>query len=172
MPRRSLSASSSLTFLVLAVAPVLADIAASGSPEGNDFLSPSNGEALPQAKAVTARWTPTTPGPVSLLLCKDSPTTAAQPQVLYSLAEGIANTGSFTWTPSEALPAGLARYKLKLIDMGAGKVQYSKSFLLYPPDTVDRRMAPPGSEAPPFPVQKLQPSTHFSAALGPLQAPR
>ncbi len=178
MPHSSWVLSISLAVLVLAVGPTAADTAGVDTPTVNTFISPSNDESLPQGKPVTIRWTPTTPGPVKLLLCFKPHVITAQPEILYPLAEDLANTGSYTWYPSVDLATGLVHYQLKLVDEGTGQIQYSKSFLLHSPETLDRRTdlspdltpAPPASEAPPLPVSGLQPRTNVSSAPASAQA--
>ncbi|CAG8901737.1 unnamed protein product [Penicillium salamii] len=69
-------------------------------PSGNAITSPGLNEIVPEGKSYTIKWTPTTEGPISLVLLR-GPSTNVQP--LKTLAEQIPNSGEFKWTPGSDL---------------------------------------------------------------------
>jgi hypothetical protein len=83
-------------------------------------------QIVPACKAYTIKWTPTTPNAVSILLLR-GPSENVVP-LGAPLAEGIANSGSFSWTPSSSLEADTTHYGLQLIDDITGQYQYSTQF--------------------------------------------
>lgn len=95
-----------------------------GEPAGNPITRPLN-EVVPACKAFTITWQPTTSNTVSLLLLR-GPSTNVVP--IQTLAEGIQNSGSFSWTPASTLEADSSRYGLQLIDDVTGQYQYSTQF--------------------------------------------
>lgn len=108
-------------FAGLAAAQIHAPV---GEPTGNPITSPLN-EVVPKCEPFTIKWTPTTTNTISLLLLKGPSSNV----VKYgpALAEGIANSGSFVWTPASDLPTtdGPTGYGLQLIDDVTGQYQYS-----------------------------------------------
>ncbi|KAF2465308.1 uncharacterized protein BDR25DRAFT_86162 [Lindgomyces ingoldianus] len=111
-----------LTFLAGAVAAVHAPV---GAPNGNPITAPLI-EIVPACKPYTIKWTPTTPNKVSILLLR-GPSTNVVP-LGAPIAEGIANSGSFVWTPASTLEADTTHYGLQLIDDVTGQYQYSTQF--------------------------------------------
>ncbi|KAF2720913.1 hypothetical protein K431DRAFT_346814 [Polychaeton citri CBS 116435] len=96
------------------------------SPEGNPIYTPGLHEVVPAGKSYTITWKPTTDANVDLVLLK-GPSSNAVPQ--YAIAEKVANTGSYTWTPStDLVPTGDEGYGIELIDTSTGKYQYSTQF--------------------------------------------
>ena len=163
------------TSVVLSVlAQALALTPTSTGPAGNVFFSPSDGESVAASKPFTIRWTPTTSGLIDLVLKRGAP---PELSTLYPLAEGYSNNGSFSWTPCESLPTGLAKYTVELIDQASGQYQYSKTFSLYGSNVPDRQMnspsapAVPASEAPFCPPSRTEPSVLGSKTQYPAQAP-
>lgn len=72
----------------------------------------------------TITWQPTTTNKVSLLLLKGPSTNVVQ--VGAPIAEGIANSGSYTWTPPADFGPGLSEttgYGIQLIDDVTGQYQ-------------------------------------------------
>lgn len=112
-----------------AIVAIFAGLAAAqhapvGEPSGNPITRPLN-EIVPACKPFTITWQPTTPNSVSLVLLR-GPSTNVVP--LSTLVTGIANSGSFVWTPSASLEADTSRYGLQLIDDITGQYQYSTQF--------------------------------------------
>ncbi|CAI7573452.1 unnamed protein product [Penicillium glandicola] len=95
------------------------------NPTGNAILSPGLNEIVPEGKTYTIKWTPTTTGPISLVLLR-GPSTNVVP--IQTLAESIANSGEFQWTPSSDLEADTTHYGLLLVVEGTGQYQYSTQF--------------------------------------------
>jgi hypothetical protein len=81
---------------------------------------------VPACKAFTITWQPTTPNSVSLILLR-GPATNVVP-LGAPIVTGIANSGSFVWTPSASLEADTTHYGLQLIDDITGQYQYSTQF--------------------------------------------
>lgn len=94
-------------------------------PTGNAISSPGLNEIVPEGKAYTIKWTPTTTGPISLVLLR-GPSENVQP--LKTLAEKIQNTGEFKWTPGSDLTPDTTHYGLLLVVEGTGQYQYSTQF--------------------------------------------
>ncbi|KAJ4347497.1 hypothetical protein N0V95_005371 [Ascochyta clinopodiicola] len=122
--------------------------AAVGEPSGNPITRPLN-EVVPACKAFTITWQPTTTNTVSLLLLR-GPSTNVVP--IQTLAEGINNSGSFTWTPASTLEADVTHYGLQLIDDVNGQYQYSTQFGISKDDcsvvVSSSSVAPASSSAP------------------------
>jgi len=98
-----------------------------GNPNGNPITRPLN-EIVPACKPFTITWQPTTPNTVSVLLLKGPSTNVVK--FGPSLAEGISNSGSLTWTPASDLEAttGPTGYGIQIIDDVTGQYQYSTQF--------------------------------------------
>ncbi|KAJ6138253.1 hypothetical protein N7471_004739 [Penicillium samsonianum] len=95
------------------------------NPSGNAIVSPGLNEVVPEGKTYTIKWTPTTVGPISLVLLR-GPSNNVQP--LKTLAESIPNSGEFKWTPGSDLEADVTHYGLLLVVEGTGQYQYSTQF--------------------------------------------
>ncbi|KAJ6043881.1 hypothetical protein N7499_006391 [Penicillium canescens] len=95
------------------------------NPSGNAIVSPGLNEIVPEGKAYTIKWQPTTTGPISLVLLR-GPSNNVQP--LKTLAESIPNSGSFSWTPGTDLEVDTTHYGLLLVVEGTGQYQYSTQF--------------------------------------------
>ncbi|KXG47050.1 Cell wall beta-glucan synthesis [Penicillium griseofulvum] len=95
------------------------------NPTGNAIVAPGLNEIVPEGKTYTIKWTPTTTGPISLVLLR-GPSTNVQP--LKTLAESIPNSGEFKWTPGSDLEADVTHYGLLLVVEGTGQYQYSTQF--------------------------------------------
>jgi len=96
-----------------------------GDPSGNPIARPGLNEQVPVSKPFTISWAPTTPGTVSIRLLR-GPTENVVP--IATIVEGIANSGSYVWTPSSSLEADVARYGIQIIVDGTGQYQYSTQF--------------------------------------------
>ncbi|KAJ5410397.1 uncharacterized protein N7487_004756 [Penicillium crustosum] len=97
----------------------------SQNPSGNAITSPGLNEIVHEGKTYTIKWTPTTTGPISLVLLR-GPSTNVVP--LKTLAESIPNSGEFKWTPGSDLEADVTHYGLLLVVEGTGQYQYSTQF--------------------------------------------
>ncbi|KUM55558.1 hypothetical protein ACN42_g11698, partial [Penicillium freii] len=95
------------------------------NPTGNSITSPGLNEIVPEGKTYTIKWSPTTTGPISLVLLR-GPSTNVVP--LKTLAESIPNSGEFKWTPGSDLEADVSHYGLLLVVEGTGQYQYSTQF--------------------------------------------
>ncbi|KAJ5294180.1 hypothetical protein PENANT_c028G04915 [Penicillium antarcticum] len=95
------------------------------NPSGNAIVSPGLNEIVPEGKAYTIKWEPTTTGPVSLVLLR-GPSNNVKP--IKTLADSIPNSGSFSWTPSTDLEVDTTHYGLLLTVEGTGQYQYSTQF--------------------------------------------
>ncbi|KAJ5773499.1 hypothetical protein N7457_008395 [Penicillium paradoxum] len=94
-------------------------------PVGNAITSPGLNEIVPEGKAYTIKWIPSTPGPISLVLLR-GPSTNVLP--LQTIAEAIPNSGEYTWTPGTDLEADVTHYGILLVVEGTGQYQYSTQF--------------------------------------------
>ncbi|KAJ9482414.1 hypothetical protein VN97_g11010, partial [Penicillium thymicola] len=95
------------------------------NPTGNAISSPGLNEIVPEGKTYTIKWSPTTTGPISLVLLR-GPSNNVVP--LKTLAESIPNSGEFKWTPGSDLEADVSHYGLLLVVEGTGQYQYSTQF--------------------------------------------
>ena len=94
------------------------------APSGNPIRAPLS-EIVPACKAFTIRWDPTSAGPITIQLLR-GPSTNVVP--IDTLVSGVANSGSFVWTPSASLEADVSRYGLQITDDVTGNFQYSNQF--------------------------------------------
>ncbi|TID16154.1 hypothetical protein E2P81_ATG09011 [Venturia nashicola] len=93
----------------------------------NPIALPSLGQNVPVGAPFIITWTPTTKGTVSIQLLK-GPSTNVLP-IGPQIVSGIANTGSYSWTPSSDLEQSLGSgYGLQLISDMDGTFQYSVQF--------------------------------------------
>lgn len=97
----------------------------SKNPSGNAIIKPGLNDAVTAGKPYTIQWEPTTQGPISLVLLR-GPSTNVKP--IDTLAEGIANSGHFDWTPDTELEPDTTHYGLLLVVEGTGQYQYSTQF--------------------------------------------
>jgi len=96
-----------------------------GDPTGNPIAKPGLGEIVPAGVPYAITWSPTTTGPVTILLLR-GPSTNVVP--IATLVEGLDNTGTFSWTPSLDLEDDVTHYGLQLIVEATGQFQYSTQF--------------------------------------------
>ncbi|KAL5365809.1 Ser-Thr-rich glycosyl-phosphatidyl-inositol-anchored membrane family-domain-containing protein [Aspergillus floccosus] len=98
---------------------------AAAADNANPFNIPTEGYTFTAGKPTTLTWQPNTQGSVTLRLQWGSVLT---PQSGSVIAQGIANSGSFTWTP----PANLAAqpdYTIEIIDdSNTNEVNYLPRF--------------------------------------------
>ncbi|EMD69723.1 hypothetical protein GGP41_001146 [Bipolaris sorokiniana] len=141
-----------------------------GDPKGNPITRPLN-EVVPKCEPFTITWEPTTPNSVSVLLLKGPATNVVK--FGPSLAEGIKNSGSLTWTPAADLPITEANqgYGLQIIDDVTGQYQYSTQFGISAGKcgTVSSSAAP--SVAPSSAVPSVAPSSAPAAGYPASSAP-
>lgn len=97
-----------------------------GDPSGNPIVKPSLNEIVPVGKPYAITWTPTTTGPVTILLLR-GPSTNVVP-IGAPIASSIDNTGTFEWTPPTTLEADTSHYGIQLIVDATGQFQYSTQF--------------------------------------------
>jgi len=97
-----------------------------GDPSGNPIVKPTLNEIVPVGKPYAITWTPTTTGPVTILLLR-GPSTNVVP-IGAPIASGIDNTGTFEWTPPTTLEADTSHYGIQLIVDATGQFQYSTQF--------------------------------------------
>jgi len=126
---RSFAIFSALAAAFTAVSAVTPPV---GDPKGNAIVKPTLNELVPVGKPYTITWIPDTPGTVSLLLLR-GPSTNVVP-IGAPIAEGIENTGTYTWTPGPELEPDTARYGIQLIVDATGQYQYSTQFGISNPD--------------------------------------
>lgn len=93
-------------------------------PSGNPIRAPLS-EIVPACKPYTIRWDPTSAGPITIQLLRGPPTNVVP---IDTLVSGVANSGSFVWTPSAALEADVSRYGLQITDDVTKNFQYSNQF--------------------------------------------
>lgn len=97
-----------------------------GDPSGNPINKPGLNEIVPVGKPYAITWTPTTTGPVTILLLR-GPSTNVVP-IGAPIASGIDNTGTFEWTPPSTLEPDTTHYGIQLIVDATGQFQYSTQF--------------------------------------------
>lgn len=117
-----------LSLVVAALAAVASAVTPANyanPPSGNPIYKPGLSERVPVGQPYTVTWDPTTQGPISILLLR-GPSTNCVP--IGTIAEGVPNTGSFTWTPSTDLEDDTSRYGIQIIVEGTGEYQYSTQF--------------------------------------------
>ncbi|KAI9876942.1 MAG: hypothetical protein M1830_005228 [Pleopsidium flavum] len=136
------------------------------TPSGNSIVRPGLGEIVSVGTPYTVSWNPTTQGTVTLVLLR-GPSTNVIP--LYPIAEKVANTGSYVWTPSTSLEADITHYGIQLIVDATGQYQYTTQFGISNPSSTGSSSSAPSSSA-------VAPSTTSMIAVsqiadGQIQAP-
>lgn len=101
--------------------------ASGASPSGNPLYTPNTGSPVTLGEAYSITWEPTTPGPIALVLCQ-GPSTNCEPMM--TIADSVANSGEFTWTPSGLTPSATSTggYGIMLIDWTTEAYQYTTQF--------------------------------------------
>jgi hypothetical protein len=116
-----------LAFAAFAAAQLHAPVG--DKPEGNPISRPVN-EAVVAGTPFTITWAPTDAShTISILLLKGPSTNVVK--VGAPIAEGIPNSGSYTWTPPADFGPGDSEttgYGIQIIDDVNGKYQYSTQF--------------------------------------------
>ncbi|KFY63779.1 hypothetical protein V496_03734 [Pseudogymnoascus sp. VKM F-4515 (FW-2607)] len=98
-------------FITALIASAFTALAAAQSTAANPFTN-SDYSAISAGQAFTITWSPTTTGPISLVLVKGDPTALT---TVSTIASGLDNSGSFTWTPDSSIAKG-SDYALKIVD--------------------------------------------------------
>jgi len=106
-------------------AAVFAAIAAAQSNSDNPTVAPATNEVVPGCKPYTLKWNPTTAGTVSIEIISGASQGTLVP--VGTVATGIANSGTFSWTPAAALGAN-AVTGYKIIVDATGEFQFSVPF--------------------------------------------
>ncbi|KAL5354011.1 hypothetical protein ACLOAV_000096 [Pseudogymnoascus australis] len=96
-----------ITALIASAFTVLTAAQSSANPFTNSDYS-----AISAGQAFTITWSPTTTGPISLVLVKGDPTALT---TVSTIASGLDNSGSFIWTPDSSIAKG-SDYALKIVD--------------------------------------------------------
>jgi len=96
-----------------------------GDPSGNPIAKPGLNEIVPAGSPYTITWSPTTVGPVTILLLR-GPSTNVVP--IATLVEHLDNTGTYSWTPGLTLEDDVTHYGLQLIVEATGQYQFSTQF--------------------------------------------
>jgi hypothetical protein len=137
-------------------------------PVGNPISQPGLNTIVPVDQSFTITWDPTTEGTVSLVLLK-GPAENLIP--VWTIAEGIANSGSYTWEPkSDLAPSeGAKGYGIQLIDDKTGQYQYTTQFGVSNPDynkvASSSSAVAPSSYAAVAPSSYAAPSAYVSSAV-------
>ncbi|KAI9771223.1 MAG: hypothetical protein M1839_002844 [Geoglossum umbratile] len=96
-----------------------------GDPSGNPISKPGLNEIVPAGAPYAITWSPTTVGPVTILLLR-GPSTNVVP--IATLVEHLDNTGTYSWTPDLTLEDDVTHYGLQLIVEATGQYQFSTQF--------------------------------------------
>lgn len=96
-----------------------------GNPSGNPISLPGLNSIVPAGKPYTITWNPTTTGTIALVLLR-GPSTNVVP--IATIVDGIANSGTYVWTPSTSLEPDVTHYGIQLIVDGTGQYQYTTQF--------------------------------------------
>ncbi|KFZ01884.1 hypothetical protein V500_00578 [Pseudogymnoascus sp. VKM F-4518 (FW-2643)] len=122
------------TTLITSAFTVLAAAQSAANPFTNtDYSTISAGQAF------TITWSPTTTGPVSLVLVKGDP---AALTTVSTIASGLDNSGSLEWTPGSSIAKG-SDYALKIVDdADATIVNYTLQFPIDSDGTASSTAAP------------------------------
>lgn len=101
--------------------------AGGAAPSGNPIYTPDTKTPVTLGEAYKITWTPTTPGPIALVLCK-GPSTNCEPML--TVADQVPNSGEFTWTPTGLDPSATSTggYGIMLIDWTTKAYQYTTQF--------------------------------------------
>ena len=95
------------------------------APEGNAIYTPSLQEQVPKGVPFDITWDNNLGSKISLVLLR-GPSTNVVP--IQTIAEDIANTGSYTWTPSASLEVDTTHYGILIVVEGTGAYQWSTQF--------------------------------------------
>ncbi|KAH8698138.1 Ser-Thr-rich glycosyl-phosphatidyl-inositol-anchored membrane family-domain-containing protein, partial [Phaeosphaeriaceae sp. PMI808] len=143
-----------------------------GEPSGNPISRPLN-EIVTACRPFTIAWQPTTSNTISLVLLL-GPANNVRP--ISTIITGIANSGSYVWTPSGALEADTTHYGLQLIDDVTGQYQYSTQFGIAKGSNCDSAASPSSANTSPPPnspsaVTGASPTPAISSSFSAVTAP-
>jgi hypothetical protein len=96
-------------------------------PTGMAIRKPGLAQIVPACKPFTITWDVDTAAKTVSLQLLRGPGSDIKP-LGAPIADAIANTGSFEWTPSADLEPDTLRYGLRVIDEATGQFQYSDQF--------------------------------------------
>lgn len=101
--------------------------ATGAAPSGNPITLPSTTHPVTLGQSFDITWTPTSQGPVALILCK-GPSTDCEPTL--TIAEKIPNSGKFSWVPFGLAPSAdsSSGYGIMLVDYSDKSYQYTTQF--------------------------------------------
>ncbi|KAF2480476.1 Ser-Thr-rich glycosyl-phosphatidyl-inositol-anchored membrane family-domain-containing protein [Neohortaea acidophila] len=117
------------SILPLLCAPLLA------FAQSNPFKIPPTGLAAKGGQALNLEWTPTTNGTVSLILRSGNAANLAEGT---TIASNIANSGAYTWTPSNSITTG-SDYTVEIVDdTDPNLTNYTPYFTLDTPTTASQ----------------------------------
>lgn len=124
------------------VALLSAQLALAANP--NPFNVPQGGWTATAGKPLDLSWQPTTSGTVTLVLRNGASNNLNKG---VTIASGIANDGSYTWTPAATLPRG-SDYSIEIVDdADPTETNYSPYFVLNSSNTVQSTAATSSSSA-------------------------
>lgn len=113
--------------LFTATVAVVASFVSADESAFNPIVSPSNGQVVNVPKAIDITWTPTSSGNVNLILRKGGSTDLT---TVATIATGIANSGTYKWTPSSDLST-FTGYTIQIVDASdSTKSNYSPYFTI------------------------------------------
>jgi len=130
-----------------------------GKNEGNAIIKPNTSEGVTVGVPYEITWTPTTTGPVSLILLR-GPSTNIKP--VYYIAQHIPNSGKYVWTPEDFLEEDTTGYGIQLVVDADEQFQYSMQFGVKKPAGY---VPKPSASAPPtYPSTTVKPPTYTTSA--------
>lgn len=113
-----------MSFLALAASvSALTPANTANPPSGNPIGHPGLDELIPAGQSFTITWTPTDPADKISLVLLRGPSTNAVANL--TIADSIANTGSYVWPVPDTLEPDTTHYGVQLIVEGTGAYQYS-----------------------------------------------
>ncbi|CUS12643.1 unnamed protein product [Tuber aestivum] len=121
------------TSSLLAIATLAGSVFAAGNP----ISKPDGSAPLVAGESVTITWTPTTPGPITLIFRQGPPTDLKDVSVIVS---GADNSGSYTWTVPKGTASG-DNYAIQIVDDKTKDDNYT------PPLPVKSEVAPSSSSS-------------------------
>jgi len=112
-------------FFAALISAVAARTTPGDKEQGNSIIKPGLNEQVEAGKPYEITWVPSSKDTVSLILLR-GPSSNVKP--LETIVEGIANEGTYSWTPGTGLEADETGYGLMLIEDTSGDYRYSTQF--------------------------------------------